>query len=106
MERQKNVLLDCLSRQGIALCKLYLYDTNEKEKTTLQEEITVTWRVMLKFIDPNDTKVGRFTWFIFLVKSKVWNFTKKSNKTETVWDLKCVKKLKILSKFCVEKVQI
>lgn len=57
MERQKNVLIDCLCRKGIALSKLYLYDVNEKENAKLWDEVSAVWKNLLKFIDPNDSKV-------------------------------------------------
>lgn len=62
MERQRNVLVDCLCRKGITMCKLYMLNKESadesKVKLKLLEEITVLWRNMLKFVDPNDNKVS------------------------------------------------
>lgn len=60
MDRQKNVLLDCLCRKGVGLCKLYMYDTTERDKGKLLDEITTIWKNLLKFVDPSDSKVNFF----------------------------------------------
>lgn len=66
MERQKNVLLDCLCRKGIAFCKSYLYGANEN-KAKLLEEIMTVWRNLLKFVDPSDSKVYKLHLILFIV---------------------------------------
>lgn len=61
MERQRNVLQDCLCRKGIALCKLHLLSKSgsedSAEKSDTLNNISDVWRTLLKYVDPNDTKV-------------------------------------------------
>ncbi|VEN44644.1 unnamed protein product [Callosobruchus maculatus] len=52
MEQQKNVYMECLSRKGIALCRLQSIEKDEKT-----EEISEIWRSLVKFVDPCDAKV-------------------------------------------------
>lgn len=53
MDMMKNLLIECLCRKGIAICRTL---TEEKDKE-LQEEVAKTWRNLLKFVDPSDTKI-------------------------------------------------
>lgn len=57
MERQRNVLVDCLCRKGVTIAKFYMYDQSEKDKSKLLDELTAIWRNLLKFVDPTDAKV-------------------------------------------------
>lgn len=59
MDRQKSVLIDCLCRKGIALCRLYMLSnySSEQEKSVTTEEIGNVWLDLLKFVDVNDSKV-------------------------------------------------
>lgn len=61
MDRQKSVLIDCLCRKGIALCRLYLLvkHSNPEEKEISLEEIESVWVNLLKFVDVNDSKVRK-----------------------------------------------
>ncbi|KAJ8930438.1 hypothetical protein NQ314_016765 [Rhamnusium bicolor] len=52
MEQQKNIYLECLSRKGIALCRISV--SMEGSKTS---EISSVWKSLVKFIDPSDAKV-------------------------------------------------
>nr|XP_023016876.1 tripeptidyl-peptidase 2-like [Leptinotarsa decemlineata] len=52
MEQHRNVYLECLSRKGIALCRIRIL--NEKDEN--KDEITAIWRSVVKFVDPNETK--------------------------------------------------
>lgn len=65
MDRQKNVLIDCLCRKGIALCRLYLLlkHSNEEEKSISLDEIGGVWLNLLKFVDVNDSKVIQAVFF-------------------------------------------
>lgn len=54
MERQKTAIIDCLCRKGIALCRLYLMET---EKNFEFDDIITVWNTLLKFNDPSDAKV-------------------------------------------------
>uniref|UniRef100_V5I9M9 Tripeptidyl-peptidase 2 n=1 Tax=Anoplophora glabripennis TaxID=217634 RepID=V5I9M9_ANOGL len=51
MEQQKNIYLECLSRKGIALCRLSGLEANKLD------EISNVWKSLVKFIDPSDAKV-------------------------------------------------
>ncbi|XP_060515966.1 tripeptidyl-peptidase 2 [Cylas formicarius] len=53
MEQQKNVYLECLSRKGVALCRLSLISNGAESK---ELEIANIWKSLLKFVDPTDAK--------------------------------------------------
>lgn len=56
MERKKNVLLDCLCRKGMMLCRLrFIQGATSTEAT--KEIIDVIWAQVLKLADPGDRNV-------------------------------------------------
>lgn len=60
MERQKNVMIEALVRQGAALCRVFMASEEEKigngDQVTLQQ-IDEVWLKLLRFADSNDIKV-------------------------------------------------
>lgn len=56
MEQQKNIFIECLARKGIALCRLI--DEKKEIQDTNKEDISNTWKTLVKFVDPTDAKVS------------------------------------------------
>ncbi|CAH1153592.1 unnamed protein product [Phaedon cochleariae] len=52
MEQQKNMYLECLSRKGVALCRISV-----SAEENVSEEIQSVWKSLVKFVDPTDAKV-------------------------------------------------
>lgn len=51
MDQQKNILLECIARKGVILCRMKIQNLADKES------INSTWKQLLKFVDPSDAKV-------------------------------------------------
>ncbi|CAH0562147.1 unnamed protein product [Brassicogethes aeneus] len=54
MEQQKSLYIECLSRKGIALCRL----NGENKESDNLDSIKSIWRTLLKFSDTSDSKVN------------------------------------------------
>ncbi|XP_075223604.1 tripeptidyl-peptidase 2-like isoform X1 [Lycorma delicatula] len=67
MERQKNVMIEALGRQGTALSRIFIFSDEENRsgngesvnKNTLQE-IDEVWMKLLRFADANDIKATSY----------------------------------------------
>lgn len=63
MDRQKSVIIEALGRQGAALCRLFMANTEEKvgngDQVTLQE-IDDVWLHLLRFADLSDIKATSY----------------------------------------------
>lgn len=80
MERQKSVFIEAVCRKGIYLCTLVeLGDIMEGEwelpsADDLNNDISELWHMLLKFVDPVDSKVSTvlhfdlFIIFIYIIK--------------------------------------
>lgn len=55
MDLKKNIYIECLSRKGIALCKLMLLEKDSK--TDSLDAIAQVWKILARFVDPSDSKV-------------------------------------------------
>ncbi|KAK9505195.1 hypothetical protein O3M35_009300 [Rhynocoris fuscipes] len=65
MEKQKNAVIECLSKKGSAMCRLYSKqiagqsEGNGDACLTL-ESIDSLWLNLLQYVEPNDVKAGYF----------------------------------------------
>lgn len=66
MDQQKIIYLECLSRKGIALCRLIGHDNNDESKSDKLDKIADLWKRLLKFTDPSDAKVRKKRLYVVL----------------------------------------
>lgn len=59
MDLEKNIYIESLSRKGIALCKLRLLEKEPKADNL--QAISQVWKILVRFVDPSDSKVGMIT---------------------------------------------
>jgi len=57
MDKQKNNLIEALSKKGIALAKLAVLDDSIKDRLV---EINDLYTEIIKFVDANDSKAIQF----------------------------------------------
>lgn len=70
MDRQKVALIDALSRHGSAIVRLYLIqekggdgDVSQNGSTVVTlSDIDAIYLDLIRFVDPNDTKVSKDIW--------------------------------------------
>lgn len=60
MDQQKIIYLECLSRKGIALCRILTHESTDEINSQKLEEISELWKKLLKFTDPSDSKVCKY----------------------------------------------